>query len=243
MVGPAQTDTGVAVPAVTAAQMRELDRIATEQLGPSLVQMMENAGRSLALAAIGRLGDGWRSTPIVVLAGSGGNGGGGICAARHLANHGADVTLVVTDESRLGEVGAWQRHVYRASTGHTVSRADLDRLAPGLVLDAVLGYSLDGPPRGVAAELISWAAGTGVPVVALDVPSGVDATTGAAPGLHVQAAATVTLALPFSGLRPATAGEVWLADLGIPQGVYHRAGLDVPPGLFDGRYLVPLHSR
>lgn len=237
------TDTGVEIPSITAAQMREVDRIATEELGPHLMQMMENAGRNLALAAIRHLGEGWRSTPIVVLAGSGGNGGGGICAARHLANHGADVTAVVTDEDHLGEAGAWQWQLYRASAGHALSRREVHGLVPGLVLDAVLGYSLDGAPRGPAAELISWALGTGAPILALDVPSGVDATTGTAPGEHVRAAATVTLALPKRGLHGAAVGDVWLADIGIPRGVYERAGLDVPSGLFDGRYLVPLRPH
>ncbi len=84
------TDTGVKVPAVTEAQMREIDHIAVEETGPNLFQMMENAGRNLALAAIGMLGDAWQDARVLVMAGSGGNGGGGICAARHLANRDVD---------------------------------------------------------------------------------------------------------------------------------------------------------
>jgi hypothetical protein len=72
------------VPAVTAAEMREIDRIAAGETGPNLFQMMENAGRNLALQAIEVLGPDWRERHILVLAGGGGNGGGGICAARHL---------------------------------------------------------------------------------------------------------------------------------------------------------------
>ena len=70
------------VPAVTAAQMREVDRVAVEETGPNLYQMMEHAGRSLALTALEMATD---DGPIVVLAGTGGNGGGGLAAARHLA--------------------------------------------------------------------------------------------------------------------------------------------------------------
>ena len=70
------TDTGVKVPTVTENQMREVDRIAVEETGPNLFMMMENAGRNLALAAIGMLGDDWRDARVLVLAGSGGNGGG-----------------------------------------------------------------------------------------------------------------------------------------------------------------------
>src|SRR6516225_9315083 len=74
---------GVEVPAVDAAQMREVDRIAMEETGPNLFQMMENAGRNLARLAIDVLGDRWQEAKVLVLSGSGGNGGGGICAARH----------------------------------------------------------------------------------------------------------------------------------------------------------------
>ena len=68
------TDAGVEVPAVTTAQMREIDRVAIEEVGPNLYQMMENAGRNLALTVTEQLGDDWSSVPIVVLAGTGGNG-------------------------------------------------------------------------------------------------------------------------------------------------------------------------
>ena len=87
------TDTGIKVPSVTTAQMIEVDRVAMEETGPNLFQMMENAGRNLALQAIDCLGTRWQKANIIVLAGSGGNGGGGICGARHLANRGAKVTL------------------------------------------------------------------------------------------------------------------------------------------------------
>ena len=75
------TERGIVVPAVDSAQMREVDRIAVEETGPNLFQMMENAGRNLALLAIQLLGEGWERAKVLVLAGSGGNGGGGICAA------------------------------------------------------------------------------------------------------------------------------------------------------------------
>ena len=88
-----RTATGVTVPAITTEQMREVDRVAIEEVGPNLFQMMETAGRNLALSAIELLGSDWPRTPIVVLAGTGGNGGGGIAAARHLANRGADVAV------------------------------------------------------------------------------------------------------------------------------------------------------
>ena len=85
------TLSGVAVPAVATDQMREIDRIAIEDTGPNLFQMMENADRNVPEMALECLGTNWRHARVIVLAGSGGNRYGGIVAARHLANHGAQV--------------------------------------------------------------------------------------------------------------------------------------------------------
>lgn len=171
------TPAGVAVPAVTTDGMREVDRLAIEEVGPNLYQMMENAGRNLALTVIDQLGHEWVDAPIVVLAGTGGNGGGGICAARHLANRGADVTVVISDRRALGEVPAAQLSVFDGTAGRLAEPADLGSLEAVLVVDAIVGYSLSGPPRGVPAEMIDWAGCQHGPVVALDVPSGIDSTT------------------------------------------------------------------
>jgi len=106
-------------------------------------------------------------------------------------------------------------------------------------VDALLGYSLEGAPHGVADDLIGWMSSGAAPVVALDVPSGVDATTGDSPGAHVRAAATMTLALPKTGLHVDAVGELWVADIGIPRGVFERAGTECPPaGLFSHGYTV-----
>ena len=102
------SESGLVVPAVTTEQMREVDRVAIEGVGPNLYQMMENAGRNLASLCVEMLGEGWTTAPVVVLAGTGGNGGGGICAARHLASHGGQVTPVVSHVARLAGVPAEQ---------------------------------------------------------------------------------------------------------------------------------------
>lgn len=234
------TDTGVLVPAITTEQMREVDRVAVEELGPNLFQMMENAGRGLARTVLAALGAEWRSAHIGVMAGTGGNGGGGICAGRHLANRGANVTVVVSDPARLAPVPKHQLHVYRSTPGRVARLADLQTLSPDLVVDAVVGYSLQGAPRGAARQMIEWINAQPAPAIALDVPSGIDATTGDAPGPHVQASTTLTLALPKQGLDAPEVGELWLADLGIPVAVYERVPVDVPIELFGDRYRVPL---
>src|SRR5215470_17265105 len=129
-------ENGVEVPAVTTAQMREVDRIAIEETGPNLFQMMENAGRNLAELAIELVG---LRAHVVVLAGPGGNGGGGICAARHLANHGVNVALCLSAPEALGEVPAFQRKVLQGTGATELQEPPRDR--PGLILDAIFGYS------------------------------------------------------------------------------------------------------
>jgi NAD(P)H-hydrate epimerase len=100
------TEAGIFVPTVTTERMREVDRIAIEETGPNLYQMMENAGRNLALLAIELLGPNWSAAKVSVLAGNGGNGGGGICAARHLANQGCAVYLCLSDPNGSLSVSA-----------------------------------------------------------------------------------------------------------------------------------------
>ncbi len=235
------SESGLVVPAVTTEQMREVDRVAIEGVGPNLYQMMENAGRNLASLCVEMLGEGWATSPVVVLAGTGGNGGGGICAARHLANHGGQVTLVVSDVARLAGVPAEQLALFRASGGRLAETGDLRTLESSLTVDAVLGYSLAGAPHGAVADLIGWMSLGDAPVVALDVPSGVDSTTGDAPGAHVRAVTTMTLALPKTGLAVDAVGELWVADIGVPGGVLERAGVRPPPaGLFSRGYRVRL---
>lgn len=233
------TDAGVEVPAVTEDQMREVDRIATEETGPNLFQMMENAGRSLAELAMQLMGEELHRSEIVVLAGTEGNGGGGVCAARHLANHGAQVKLCLSNPDQLRDVPAYQRVIFRTAGGREVHKGSLQGLSPKLIIDALIGYTLRSAPRGAVAELIRWANKTRAPILALDVPSGVDATTGHTPGEFIRPQWTLTLALPKTGLFPELTGELFLADIGIPGGTYHRLGLDYTSP-FGNRFYVPL---
>ncbi len=249
------TDAGVPVPAVTAEQMREIDRIAVGDFGLGILQMMENAGRSLALHVIdllgsaGRLkgsgsGKAGRSDPtaeIVILAGSGGNGGGGLCCARHLRNRGFPVRVVLSkDPEELSGATAHQLRTIRRAGVEPVASARVDRALrrSRLVVDALVGYSLRGAPRGRVAELIGLCNEQAERVLSLDLPSGVDATTGEAPGAWVQSERTLTLALPKTGLRRVS-GELYLADIGVPPAVYAAIGLSfVWP--VPGRYWLRL---
>ncbi len=237
-----RSDEGRTVPAVTAAQMREVDRIAVEIFGLTILQMMENAGRNLAGNVIEMLGD--EHGQIAVLAGSGGNGGGGLCCARHLHNRGFTVWIVLSkDASNLKGAAHHQLHILQAAGIEPVepSKAEEVIRRADVVVDALIGYSLRGAPRGRAAELIEQCNAFAARVLALDVPSGLDATTGETPGAVVQPERTLTLALPKTGLQ-GVPGELYLADIGIPPAVYDQLGLAVETP-FRGRYWLKLTSH
>ena len=234
-----RTEDGIAMPAVTADQMREVDRIALEEFGLGILQMMENAGRNLALNVMDML-DADRGE-VTVLAGAGGNGGGGICCARHLHNRGFKVWVVLDRDPRmLRGAAANQLNILQAAGLQSAvpTRASELMRRSQLVVDALIGYSLCGAPQGKAAELIDLCNQQTARVLSLDVPSGLDATTGATPGLVVRPERTLTLALPKTGLTNLE-GELYLADIAIPPEVCHRLGLSFEPP-FRKRYWVRL---
>ena len=214
--------------------MVEVDRVMIEDLHIGLIQMMENAGRHLARV----VREGASPDRVVVVAGSGGNGGGGLVAARHLANAGIEVVVTTTRPgSEMNPVPAHQLDILERME---VAVADAPPPAD-VVIDAVIGYSLRGAPRGRSAELIGVIAGRTVAptVVSLDTPSGLDVTTGATPGVVVGADATVTLALPKIGLRSAAeVGTLYLADISVPPSVTAAIGAE-PPGFGpDGLLMI-----
>lgn len=230
---------GEPVPAITAEQMREVDRIAMEEFGLGILQMMENAGRNLAENAIDMLGE--TVGEIAILAGGGGNGGGGLCAARHLHNRGFQVGLVLDrGATELQGAAATQWRILQAAGLTQLRQGEVAAALEGadLVLDALIGYSLQGAPRGRAAELIALCNERAARVLALDVPSGLHATTGETPGEVVRADRILTLALPKTGLQWAT-GALYLADIGIPPEVYERVGVASRP-IFGRRYWLQI---
>lgn len=225
------------VPEVSVAQMVEVDRLMIEGYGISLIQMMENAGRCLATLARARLGGIVKGQRVQVLAGRGSNGGGAITAARRLAGWGAEIELGLSSEE-LDGVPLQQLEVLDRV-------ADVRRIEPGdlggadLILDGLIGYSLKGAPRGRALEFIEAANASGVGIVALDVPSGFDGTSGTAPGTVMRADTTLTLALPKTGLSQKAnerhVGALFVADISVPPALYERLSppLKAPEDLFE----------
>ena len=179
--------------------------------------MMENAGRALAAVAIER----FEPETVCVLAGTGGNGGGAMVAARHLANRGVDVSVVVTHVDRLTPVPQQQFDILQQ-----MGVAIADEPPPtDLFVDGVIGYSLRGAPSGRSAQFIDFM--TDGVVLSLDVPSGLDATTGEPLKPCVSATATMTLAAPKVGLRGSEyVGELYVADISVPPKVFRRLGYE-----------------
>jgi NAD(P)H-hydrate epimerase len=225
------------VPYLTTAQMVAVDRAMIEDFGIDLIQMMENAGRALAHLARLRFCDGDpRGKHIVVLAGSGGNGGGALVCARRLHNYGARVSVYTTKEDGgFSGVPAHQLKILRRMGVPVNPATALTTAQPAtLIVDGIIGYSLQGAPRDQAADLIRWANAQEAPILALDVPSGVDTTSGTVYAPAIAATATLTLALPKEGLRtPGVAhqtGELYLADISVPPQLYARPPLSLPVG-------------
>ena len=220
------------LPTLTTAQMIEVDRAMIEDYHIELIQMMENAGRALAELSRRWLGGDVRAKSVAVLCGGGGNGGGGLVAARRLHNWGANVIVALTkpaDDYR--GVPAHQLDILQRMGIPRVESAAL-LPPPSLILDAIIGYSLKDSPRGAAAELVRWANAQSAPILALDVPSGVDSTSGEIHDPAIRAAATLTLALPKTGLLAPEAkpfvGELYLADISVPPELYAQMGIAVP---------------
>ncbi len=247
------------VRAVTADEMREVDRLAVQDAKLDLLQMMENAGQALARVARDYLPPGPEEggsaeSSIVAVVGEGNNGGGALAAARHLRNWGYDPQIILSSSPKnLGEAGTHQHH--------TLHKDGVRALWPGasgfddqfpkllekatLVIDGLVGYGLSGPLRGDAALLVEAVLDRAPPVVvSLDVPSGFDATSGAVFSSGIVATVTLTLALPKTGLlrsdAAAAIGDLLLADIGIPHYIYERLDIDAPAELFAAGGVVRL---
>ena len=233
-----RTPTGIIVPAVSAQQMRAVDRVAVEDVGLELLQMMENAGRTVA-GHVRSVADG----PVSIVAGNGGNGGGGLVCARHLVNADVEVELVLDREPE--ELSGAAAHQYRildemdvsTSVGFTEGGITVDAT---VIVDALIGYGLDGPVRESGRRLIEAVNGLDVRVVSLDVPSGIDATTGAVMGAAIAPDRTVTLALPKTGLVDRSE-PLSLADISIPATVYERVGIEYATP-FGGKAMIELRQ-
>lgn len=239
---------------VTAQEMREMDRRTIEEFGIPGLLLMENAGLQVVHHAERRFG-GWEDKRVLVLCGSGNNGGDGMVVARQIARRGAQVQVVLTaDPDKVKGDALTNLHIVQklGLPLHVLrSVEELDAIWERgwhLVVDALLGVGITGEVRGLVGEVIRFLERrTDVPIVAVDIPSGIDADTGAVCGCAVRATLTVTFGAMKVGLAvyPGAeyAGEVVVADIGIPEEVVAQA--EVPRRLVTPEQVyirLPLRS-
>jgi len=221
-------DTSAAISGfLTRAQVRAFDKHAIEHLGIPSVVLMENAGRGVAqvLHVLGIRG------PVVIACGKGNNGGDGLVIARHLANAGCDVSvLLFARPSELSPDAAIQWNVVqkmRLPAQIALQPLDEMTLATSFakaewIVDALFGTGLTGPVRSPFDRIITLINGSPARVLAVDIPSGLDADTGEPLGPTIRAEHTVTFVAPKLGFRnPAAAaftGQVHVADIGVVTG-------------------------
>ncbi len=263
------TADGDPVPAVTTDEMREVDRVAVEEFGLSIRQMMEHAGRTLAAVVLDT-----GATRVTVFAGRGGNGGGALACARHLATRGR-LDRVICSRPRDAFSGAPARQLRvlermavpiqfvdsppsstataatstepTSSSTSSLSSTPTSTSTPApspetdCCVDGLIGYGLDGSPRAVDANLIETLNACDAHTVSLDVPSGVDATTGFMPDAGVDPQRILTLALPKAGLADYASDprRLELADIGIPAAVYDETSVSYHHP-FGEAFCVPL---
>ena len=223
------------IPAITGEQMAEVDRMMIHDRGVDVLQLMEVAGLAVAAFARDHMLDGDAAGKrVLILCGTGGNGGDGMVAARFLHAWGAVVETWITrrPDPACG-VAALQLAILERM-GLPVILAPHDPILPAsdLVIDALLGFSLSGAPSGATAALIEAANRQSAPILAVDLPSGLTATGGAVLEPCIRANSTLTLALPKIGLYSSEAasvtGSIFVADIGVPSEIYLEFGLSLP---------------
>jgi NAD(P)H-hydrate epimerase len=207
---------------ITCSQARELDRRAVEEFGIPGIVLMENAGRGVAdtLSSLGMSG------PVLICCGRGNNGGDGFVVARHLDLRGQRVrVLLLADPAKL-EGDALSNYRVVVASGIPLAIVETARLpqelaGAGWIVDALLGTGARGEPRPPFDAAIDAINGSGVPVLAVDLPSGLDADTGQAAMHTIRAAHTCTFVAVKPGfLVPGAAaytGQVHVLDIGAPR--------------------------
>lgn len=214
--------------AITAAKMKEIDRAAIQDFGiPSLI-LMENAGSRAADVALGMLPE--KNKRIVCVCGKGNNGGDGFVCARHLINAGRDVDIFLTGEAShlngdtktnfliLEKMGA---AIYNLRGEDSLKNLKYCLDKADLIIDAIFGIGISGKVKKPYSEIIKIINESRKKVLAVDLPSGLDADKGILLGSCIRADKTVTFAAPKTGLLKKQGveicGEVIVADISIPK--------------------------
>lgn len=228
----------------TAKEMERLDAVAVEN-GLAIHQMMELAGwHMVALFKVQRIK---KTARVAVVCGVGNKGGDGLSAARHLVNNGyTNVSVVLIKRALkrdpthhlnlLTRMKVPVAYFNEAKSMEWVAHADI-------IIDALIGYHLNGAPRGAFADAIEAVNSAPAKVIAYDMPTGLDATHGICTGTCINAYATLTLALPKRGLFSEEgkrhSGRIFLADIGIPAFLYDKVRKGSRPAFSNGIMRIP----
>jgi len=201
-----------ALPTLSSSQVKRLDELCAGRFGIPTEWLMEAAGWQVARNV---------DEAAVVVCGVGNNAGDGLAAARHLHRWGLLTGVCCVDRSRLRGAAARELEVLERLGIAPSSELDLD--GARVVVDAIFGTGLTRPPEGRFAEWIRAINDSGKRVIAVDVPSGLDAESGVAYSPVVRADVTITLGLPKRGLS----GDVRVVDIGIPDEAYAAIGIEI----------------
>ncbi len=223
------------IKAVTADQMREMDRRAIEEMGVPGLVLMENAGLAVVKAVREKIPE-IRGSRINVFAGKGNNGGDGFVVARHLMNAGADVTVFLVAQKTEVKGDAKMNLDAFIAMGGKVKEFTIERhiknfklkfMHTTVVVDALLGTGAVSAPKGFYGRVVEVMNAQGRLKVAVDIPSGVLSDSGQVPGACFKADVTATFGLPKVGMliHPARAfvGELTVADISIPAKVLNES--------------------
>lgn len=227
---------------ITAAQMRDLDIKTERDFGIKSIELMENAGKAVTEEAIKMLGLGAPKKQLVAICcGRGNNGGDGIACARFLKQRGVQVELFITPKGvrpLKEELKIQLEKACNEGLELKLMENPLLTLPPileksDLIIDALLGTGSQGKPAGVIQKAIQMIMKSKKPVLALDIPSGIDADTGYHTGVFIEAAKTVTLGLPKTGLLKPHAkryvGELVVVNIGHPSQLLAPYRPIIPP--------------
>jgi len=227
---------------ITAKEMSSVDELMVNYYGISIVQMMENAGLSLAMLAA-KVINNKKSKKIVVLVGKGNNGGGSLVAARHLHNFGYKVCVVLSNKSlkkvplhQLKILKKMKVPIYNYNNKKIIKSADL-------IVDGLLGYNAKGNPYGAIKELIEMANKSKGKILSLDLPSGLNPDTGKIYNPCIKANYTLTLAYLKKGLMAKKAkkcvGKLYLSYLTIPKDLSKKLKINLDPDFSQYLFAYP----
>lgn len=206
----------------TREQLREIDRRSVADYNIPSIVLMENASRAVADEAC-RMMSGECCGTILILCGGGNNGGDGLAAARHLSNRGADVTIGLTTDPAKYTGDAlinWKIAQAMKIPAQPFDASMLYDPPPMVIIDAIFGTGLTKSPRDPFPAIADIVNRSGLPVLAVDVPSGLDCDTGVPPGACISATCTVTFVADKVGFTKPEAqrvlGSVVIGDIGCP---------------------------